>query len=168
MFIEKINEELLEEIREALYEEYDQNVTSWDGEIIDLENDDFEDMLRSEIFSDYFNIPLRMLNNMINQYYPFLEEKKINIDPCSEIAISENDENKEVYLRVSVDHYAFEKEILSDSELKQLDKLIGELTLLYDNLELETTLYISELSLEDVPEEYYEDGEDHNFVQIEF
>lgn len=170
MFVKKIDKQLLEEMQNALYEEREQIEANWDGEIIDLEYEDFDDKLRSEIFSDYLNIPLHMLVEMINQHFPFLKEKQITIDPFSEVIISDNGNNKEVTLRVYADIYDDDKETLSETESTQLDKLLEELTQLYEDLDINTTLYISQASIEDVPEDDFEedDDEEHNFVQIEF
>lgn len=172
MFIEKIEEQLLEEIQEELDEEYHEIVANWDGELIDLEYEDFEDKLRSEIFSDYLNVPLNALEDMIDEHYPFLSEKKIYIDPHSEVIISEDGEGKEVNLRVYIDHYPFDKSVLSDSELQQLDKLLEELTQLYEELDINTTLFISPLSTEEVSESHFDvdddDDEEHEFVQLSF
>jgi hypothetical protein len=170
MFLEKIDEQLLKEIQDALDEEHDEIVANWDGEIIDLENEDFDDKLRSEIFSDYLNIPLHMLVEMINRHFPFLKENQITIDPFSEVIFSDNGDNKEVTLRVYADIYDDDREILNETESTQLDKLLEELTQLYEDLDIETTLYITQASIEDVPEDYYEDEEEeeHDFVQIEF
>ncbi|GAE37617.1 hypothetical protein [Halalkalibacter akibai] len=76
MFIENISKELLEEIQDALNEEHSEATSNWDGELIDLEYEDLDDMIRSQIFSDYLNIPLHMLSDMIKQHLPFLEKKK--------------------------------------------------------------------------------------------
>lgn len=74
---------------------------------------------------------------------------------------------KEVNLRVFADVYNFNREILSETENRLLDKLLGELTQLYADLEVYTTIYITHIPIEDVPEEYVEE-EDHKFVRIEF
>ena len=164
MFIEHIDNELLEEIQNAFYEEHDNAVANWDGIIIDLEHEDFEDIIRSEIFSDYLNTPLYMLQGLVYQHFPFLKEQDIIIDPFSECIISEN----EAWLEVIADIYDSDKKRLSKTEREQLDKLLKELTQLYQDLDIDTTLYFTHLTKEDVPEEYYEDDEEHNFIQIEF
>lgn len=167
MFTEKINKQLLEEIQEALYEERNQSVANWEGQMIDLTNEDFEDMLRSEIFSDYFNIPLYSLMNMINHDFPFIKEKDILIDPSSEIIVYENDNEKEFKLNVSVKPYDFNKKLLSEIELKQLNTLLEELTQLYQELDIDTTLFLQPVPVEDIPEDD-EDDEDHEYFQIKF
>ena len=168
MLIENIDEQLLEEIQDALYEEHDQAVANWDGVIIDLENEDFEDMVRSEIFSDYLNTPIYMLQDLLYQHLPFLKEKDISIDPSSEFIINES----EAELSVIADVFDSHKNRLSEAERQQLDKLLEELTQLYHDLDIDTTINFSHLAKEDVPEEYYEDDDEddieHDFVQIEF
>ncbi|MDQ0232437.1 hypothetical protein [Metabacillus malikii] len=165
MFLERIDEQLLEEIKDALYEEHDEIVATWDGEYINLESVDFEDTLRSEIFSDYLNIPLRMLKDLIFHQFPFIKEKEIDIDPYSEVIISEN----EAKLKGTADVSDSYKNRLSETERQQLDNLHKELTQLYHDLEIDTSINITHLPKGDVPEEYYEnDDSDYDFVQIEF
>jgi len=170
MFIEKINKELLDEIKDAFYGEHSEAVSNWDGELIDLQHEDFDETIRSQIFSDYLNIPLHMLADMINEHFPFLKEKNIYPDPVSEIIISAyDDDRKEVKLRVCADVYSSDREMLSETECGLLDQLLGELTKLYEELEIDTTLYIRHIPIEDVPEDYYHQDEDeHDFVLIEF
>ncbi|MEH7075899.1 hypothetical protein [Neobacillus drentensis] len=170
MFIEKIDRQLLEEIQDALEEEHNEIVASWDGEILDQENEDINDTLRSQIFSNYLNIPLQMLTDLIHQHYPFLKEKEITIDPFSEVLISENDDNKKVLLRVYADVYINDREILGEAEKQLLDKLLAELTQLYQDLDVDTTLNITQVPIEELPEEYYEDDDEdeHDFIQFEF
>lgn len=168
MFLEKIEEQLLEEIQDALDEEHDEIVANWDEEIIDLENEDFDDTLRTEIFGDYLDIPLNLLADMINQHIPLIKEKEISIHPFAKVMTSENDDNKEVLLQLRADVFHFVRETLSETESKQLDKLLGELTQLYEDLEIDTTLYLTQIPIEDVPEEYYDEEDDYDFVQIEF
>ncbi|WP_153731624.1 hypothetical protein [Sporosarcina obsidiansis] len=169
MFLEKIGEQLFEEIESALYEEHRITVENWDGQLIDLDNEDFEDIVRSEIFSDYLNIPLNMLEELINRHFPFLKEKDIGISPFSDFIVSEDDDNKEVLLKVYADFHPSDKEMLSEIELRKLNKLLEKLTLLYENLDVETTLFINHIPLEDVPDGYYdEDDASNDFVQIGF
>ncbi|SOC24574.1 hypothetical protein SAMN05880501_11759 [Ureibacillus xyleni] len=168
MFIEKIDPQLLEEIREALYEEQNELQANWDGVLIDLKNEDFEDLLRSQIFSDYLNIPLHMLSEMISQHFPFIKEKDIFPDPYSDVIISENGESKVVCLRVYADHFGLDRSMLSEIELKQLDKLFEELTQLYEDLEVDTTLYIAPVPLEEVPNDYLDEEDEQEFVRLEF
>ena len=175
MLIEKIDEQLLAEIQDALYGEHNQLVANWDGEYIDLEYDELDDTLRSQIFSDFLNIPLHMLMDLITQHFPFVKEKDIFPDPYSDVIISENDGSKEVQLRVYADCFNLDRGKLNEVELKQFDKLCEELTQLYEDLDIDTTLYITHVPLEEVPEDYYTYGDEvddyedeHDFVLIEF
>ncbi|MCF8564552.1 hypothetical protein LLE49_07310 [Alicyclobacillus tolerans] len=176
MFIEKIDEQLLEEIREAMDEEYDQIVANWDGEFVDLENEDFTHTLVTEIYSDYLNIPLHTLMDMITHHFPFIKEKDISIDPYSEIiTLGIVDNVDEVTLRVYADHFNLDRSRLTETELEQLDTLFAELTQLYQDLNVNTTLQVTHVPLENVPVDYYADRngeideeEEHDFVQLEF
>lgn len=169
MFVEKIDEQFLKEIEDALYEEHDEIIANWDGEFIDLKNSDFDDTLRSEIFGDYLNIPLHMLMDLICKHFPFIKEKNVGIIPFSNVIISENHDNKEILLRVYVDVHNSDREMLSEIELRQLDKLLEELTQLYENLDIDTTLYIKKIPIDDVPEDFLNpDEENYDFVQIGF
>lgn len=173
MFIDKIDEQLLEEIKVELEQEFSDIVASWDEEFVDLNYEDFEDKLRSEIFEHYHHIPLYKLEEIINIYFPFIIEKDIAIEPFSKIVISENGEDyNEVIINVFVDVYETDREKLSEFECKKLDKLLEELTQLYtDVFEIKDTLFIRHVKIENVPIEYYHpdsvNGE-HDFVQIEF
>jgi len=73
MFIEKIDEQLLEKIQEALNEERYQIENAWNGQFIDLENVDLDYTLHEEIFRDYLDIPLDMLSHLIHQHFPFVK-----------------------------------------------------------------------------------------------
>lgn len=175
MFIEKIDEQLLKEIQEALDEERDKVISNWDEEFVNLEYEDFNDMLRTEIFEEYLSTPLYMLADLINQLFPFIKEKDISINPSSEIFTSEIDSGEDVSLRVYIEAYDSEKEKLNEFQLKQLDTLYGELTELYVQLGVEATLNITHVPFEDVPEELYtntdgtrDDENDCNFIQIWF
>lgn len=172
MFIEKIDEELLEEIREEMEEEYSQLVGSWDGEFIDLISDDLEDTLRTEIFEHYHHIPFYKLEAMLDQHFPFIKEKDISIEPHSNIIISKNDGYDDVEIQVYADVFPTEREKLTEVESEKLDILLKEITqLYYEELEIETTLTISHVPIEDVPKGYYHEHEyedEHDFVQIEF
>ncbi|MFH5781495.1 hypothetical protein [Heyndrickxia oleronia] len=176
MFIEKIDPQLIEEIREALYEEQKELQANWDGEIVDLKSrsNEFENIVRSEIFGQYLDTPLQMLADTIFECFPFIKENEMATFPVpfSEIFISENGNSKEVYLDVRIGQlgqFDWDKQALSDIELTQLEKLYEELTKLYYDLEIETTLYISPIPLEEIPNDYLDDDDDeHEFVRIEF
>jgi len=172
MFIEKIDPQLLEKIREALYEEQKELQENWDGEIVDLKSrsNEFENIVRTDIFGQYLDTPLEMLADTIFECFPFIKEKEMETFPVpfSEITISENGNSKEVYLDVRIGQFDWENQILSDIELAQLEKLYGELTKLYNDLEIETTLFISPVPLEEVPNDYIDDDDEQEFVRIEF
>ncbi|WP_108671789.1 hypothetical protein [Peribacillus acanthi] len=173
MFIDKIDEVLLDEIQEELDQEYSQIVANWDGELFDIKRNDLDDTLRSEIFSEYLNTLLDMLADLIHQNFPFVKEKDIDIAPYSDVIISETDGYKDVELQVHADVADSDRKKLSEIESKQLDKLLSELTQLYKELEIDTKLTLTHIPFKDVPEDYYVKDEDYgendyDFVQIEF
>lgn len=172
MFLEKVEEQLLEEIQNAMYEEHDEIVANWEGEFINLKEEDLEDFLRTEIFSDYLNIPLDMLGDLISQNYPFVKEKEIYFGPYSDVIIHENNSYKEIVLRVYTNDVFLNREKLSDTELRQLDKLCEEINQLYEiTLDVDTNLTLTHIPLENVPEDYYdpdEDEDEYDFVEINF
>lgn len=170
MLIERIDTQLLEEIQDALNDEYEQVVADWNGEYIDLENDNFDDMLLTEVFGEYINIPLNMLRDTIEMYFPFMEN--IGLHLFGEVITLKN---KEVTIRIFADNPYVDEEQLSEIELKQVETLNKELTQIYTDLDLKTTLHIAHVPLEDVPESYYTDRNgkvdveaEHDFVEIEF
>ena len=170
MFIERIDEQLLEEIQDALNDEYEQVVADWNEEYIDLENDNFDDMLLTEVFGEYIDIPLNMLRDTIEMYFPFMEN--IGLHLFGEVITLKN---KEVTIRIFADNPYVDEEQLSEIELKQVETLNKELTQIYIDLDLKTTLHITHVPLEDVPESYYTDRNgkvdlvtEHDFVEIEF
>lgn len=174
MFIEKIDGELLEEIREELEEEYSQIVASWDGKFIDLKGDDLDDTLRTEIYEHYHHIPFYKLEDMLDQHFPFIKEKDISIEPHSNIIISKNDDYDDVEIQVYADVFPSERNRLTKVEAEKFDILLKELTqLYYEVLDIETTLTITHIPIEDVPKGYYVINDvygedDYDFVQIEF
>lgn len=169
MFIEKIDDQLLEEIQEELDEEYNELVGNWEDEFYDLNADNFEDALRSQIFEHYNQIPLSLLADEIEEHFPFLNEKEISIIPHSEIVYSESDDSIRVDLRVYADVFDSDRDLLNESESTQLDILLEELTQLYEELEFTPTLSITHVPIEEVPEDcYHQDEDGQDFVQITF
>lgn len=174
MLIERIDEQLLEEIQDALNDEYEQVVADWNEEYIDLENDNFDDMLLTEVFGEYIDIPLNMLRDTIEMYFPFIKDTGLFL--FGEVStLKNNEKNAEVTIRIFADNPYVDEEQLSEIELKQVETLNKELTQIYIDLDLKTTLHITHVPLEDVPESYYTDRNgkvdlvtEHDFVEIEF
>ena len=171
MFIEKIDEQLLENIQEALNEERYQIENVWNGQFIDLGDVDLDYTLNAEIFRDYLHIPIDMLEQLIHQHFPFVKEKPIFIGAYTDVSIFGNNDYKNIELQVHADVDDSDRKNLNEIELEQLDILLSELTQLYEELKFDTSLSIAYVSLEEVPEVYYEDEDDeddYDFVQIEF
>lgn len=137
MFIEKIDDELIEEIREEMEEEFNFAYSSWKDEIIDLNEEDIEDLVRSHILSDYHNIPFYKLHELIYLDYPFIKEKDIIIDPFSEIIHNKIEDEGSIYTELLIDvtadvsNDAWKK--LDKSEKKIVKQLLKELTSFYHN-----------------------------------
>lgn len=139
MFVEKIDDELIEEIQEEMDAEIRNAYSTWDDEIIDLNEEDIEDLVRSHILSDYHNIPFYKLHELIYLEYPFIKEKDIIIDPYSEITHNkiEDDESDLIYTELFIDvtanihHDEWKK--LDKPEKKIVKRLLKELTSFYHN-----------------------------------
>ena len=139
MFIEKIDDELIEEIQQEMDEEFDQAYALWDEEYIDLNRDDIEDMLRSEILEHYHRIPYYKLKERIYMEYPFIKEKELALDPWSKMIYNkvENEETNikytEIFINVFTNINLQDWQKLDKSERRIVKQLLKEITSFYHN-----------------------------------
>lgn len=153
---ELISEELINKINEELKEERKIIDEKWIGKIVDL---DIENIMASEIFLDYYQIPLIELQDIVDEELPFLGELKVDVYPCvgdmgeEHCNISYASWDWRVWLNVcnfEVNNWS----ILNDGQKEQVKELFDELDEIYNKLDFDMGLY-----LEKLPEDFKdEDG----------
>lgn len=155
MINELISEELINKINEELREERKIIDEKWTGKVVNF--DDLENIMASEIFLDYYQIPLIELQGIIDKELTFLNELKAEIYPCvgdmgeEYCNISYASWDWRVWLNV-IHFEVNNRNYLNDDQKEQVKEVFDELNEIYNKLDLDMELY-----LEDLPEDFKEE-----------
>ncbi|WP_047154572.1 hypothetical protein [Aneurinibacillus tyrosinisolvens] len=158
MIKEYMNQELIDKIEKSLEVEREIIDKMWKGKIIDI--NDIEETMICDIFLNYYQTPLVMVDEIINQVAPFIKELKIDVFPyIGDIEIE--------YFNISSANWDYTAKLhvcfieveglsrLSEEQREQIKDLKEEIEELYGQLDFDMKLYLANL-----PEDYVaENGE---------
>lgn len=145
---EKISDELLDVIFEELRKEEVKIEENWEGKIVNF--NELEELLICDIYRDYYQKPQIMIEELINENVPFIEELKVDIFPylgdLEIIHCNVAGANYDIEVRLHICFFEVDGwNKLNKEQKEQVGVLREELEELYRELDLDMRLYLMDL-----------------------